>query len=354
MLSERSSPQVSRSRPALARFEFVLAASLLFSGIAQAQLPFSGDEGLLSQTAQPNAQQSAQPDGQSSAPYSMRVTVPLVTLDVTVLTENGFFVPDLKKENFRVFEDGVPQTVTGFSEKHNPITAVLLVEYTADTSLQQINALRASYRFTKTLKNDDWAALLLFDKKLHIAVDFTQDSSALQEVLSRVYIPLSHEINLFDALNETLDRLQQVEGRKYIILMASGIDTLSKGILDDVLKRLETVKDTVIFSIDTGKGLRHLQEDNQMGVFARMTGGRIFFPVAPEEYGDAFHEIGQTIRNRYVLSYRPTNNTPDTAWRKIKVTVVNPAESQPGSKDDIGRKYQVVAREGYRVKPQGR
>jgi VWFA-related protein len=352
MFCERLSPQVSRSRPALASVGVLLALAFLFSGTAQAQLPPSGNAGFCSPTVQANAQQQSKPDGKSSAPYSMRVTVPLVTLDVTVLTENGFFVPDLKKENFRVFEDGVPQTVTGFSEKHSPITAVLLVEYTADTSLQQINALRASYRFTKTLRKDDWAALLLFDKELHIAVDFTQDSSALQEVLSRAYFPLSHEINLFDALNETLDRLQQVEGRKYVILMASGIDTFSKGDLDDVLKRLETVKDTMIFSIDTGKGLRHLQEDNQMGVFARMTGGRIFFPVAPEEYGDAFHLIGQTIRNRYVLSYRPSNTARNTAWRKIKVTVVNPAQSQPGSKDDIGRKYQVVAREGYRVRPQ--
>jgi VWFA-related protein len=348
MLSERFSPQVSRLRPALARFGLVFSAALLFSSIAQAQQP-AGNAAPSSQAAQP---QQSKPDEKSSAPYSMRVTVPLVTLDVTVLTENGFFVPDLKKENFHVFEDGAPQTVTGFSERHNPITAVLLVEYSADTSLQQINTLRASYRFTRTLRNDDWAALLLFDKHLHIAMDFTQDPSALQEVLSRAYIPLSREINLFDALNETLDRLQQVEGRKYIILMASGIDTFSKAVLDDVLKRLETVKDTIIFSIDTGKGLGHLQEDNQMGVFARMTGGRIFFPVAPEEYGDVFHEIGQTIRNRYVLSYRPTNNAQDTAWRKIKVTVVNPAESQPGSKEDIGRKYQVVAREGYRVRPQ--
>jgi VWFA-related protein len=225
------------------------------------------------------------------------VTVPLVTLDVSVLTENGYFVPDLKKENFYVLEDGVPQTVTGFSERHAPITAVLLVEFTADFSPLQLHALRASYRFTKTLKNDDWAALILFDKHLHIAQDFTQDKSAVQEVLSRVDLPLSREINMFDALIETLDRLQQVEGRKYIVLMASGQDTFSKAVLDDVLKRIEQAKDTVIYSIDTGRGLHHLQADNQMGVFARMTGGRVFFPVSEGEYGDAFRDIGQTIRN---------------------------------------------------------
>jgi len=123
--------------------------------------------------------------------------------------------------------------------------------------------------------------------------------------------------------------------------------------LDDVLKRLEMSKDTVIYSIATGHGLNHLQADNQMSAFARMTGGRVFFPFSEEEYGDAFRDIGQTIRNHYLLSYRPTNKTQDGNWRAIKVTVVNPAESAPGSKDDIGRKYQVIVRQGYRAKRPG-
>ena len=63
------------------------------------------------------------------------------------------------------------------------------------------------------------------------------------------------------------------------------------------------------------------------------------------------HGIGQTIRNHYVLAYRPSHGLEDGQWHKIKVTVVNPAGSAPGSKEDIGRKYQVIAREGYRATP---
>jgi VWFA-related protein len=316
--------------------------------------------------SQPSAKPETQPSSQSpqvqtgtppgkgeGAPYSMRVTVPLVTLDVSVLTENRYFVPDLKKENFHILEDGVPQLVASFSERHGAVTVVLLVEFTADLSQVQLNALRASYRFTRTLKNEDWAALILFDRHLHIVQDFTQDKSAVQEILSKVDLPLSREINLFDALIETLDRLQQVEGHKYIVLMASGQDTFSKAVLDDVLKRIEMAKDTVIYAIDTGRGLLHPQADNQMTTFARMTGGRVFFPISEEDYGDAFRDIGQTIRNHYVLSYRSTNKAQDGKWHAIKVTVVNPAESVPGSKDDIGRKYQVIVRQGYRAKRPG-
>ena len=298
--------------------------------------------------AQSQGNESSQSVNNSSASYSMRVSVPLVTLDVSVLTENGYFVPDLKKENFRVLEDGVPQALTGFSERHAPVTAVLLVEFTADISPLQINALRASYRFTKSLKEDDWTALVLFDKHTHIAMDFTQDKSALQQSLNGVALPLSREITLYDSLIETLDRLQEVEGRKYIIVMASGLDTLSKHVYDDVLKRIETAKDTVIYTIDTARGLRHLQAENQMGVFARMTGGRSFFPQSDYDYADAFHDIGQSIRNHYLLAYRPSHDMQDGIWHTIKVTVVNPAQSIPGSKDDLGRKYQVIARTGYR------
>jgi len=297
---------------------------------------------------QPREKESPQSGNNGPAPYSMRVNVPLVTLDVSVLTENGYFVPDLKKENFLVFEDGVPQTLTGFSERHAPVTAVLLVEFTADISPLQINALRASYRFSKSLKEDDWTAVVLFDRHTHIALDFTQDKSALQQSLNGVALPLSREITLFDSLIETLDRLQEVEGRKYIILMASGLDTLSKHVYDDVLKRIESAKDTVIYTIDTARGLRHLQAENQMAVFARMTGGRAFFPASDYDYGDAFHDIGQTIRNHYLLAYRPSHDMQDGIWHTIKVTVVNPAQSVPGSKADMGRKYQVHARAGYR------
>jgi VWFA-related protein len=349
LLARRSVADFFTQRFQKLRYGSILAVALLTTTIAWPQQ--SSPAPTPAHSGPPQAQ--ATPAAHPGAPFSMRVTVPLVTLDVSVLTENGYFVPDLKKENFRVVEDGVPQTVSSFSERHGAITAVLLLECTADLSPWQLNALRASFRFTRTLKNEDWTALILFDRHLHIAQDFTQDKSAVQEVLSKVDLPLSREINMFDALIETLDRLQQVEGRKYIVLMASGRDTFSKAVLDDVLKRLETAKDTVIYSIDTGRGLHHLQDENQMSVFARMTGGRVFFPVSEDEYGDAFRDIGQTIRNHYLLSYSSTNKAQDGHWHAIKVAVVNPAESVPGSKEDIGRKYQVIARQGYRSRKAG-
>jgi VWFA-related protein len=284
--------------------------------------------------------------------YSIRVNVPLVTLDVSVLTPNGYSVPELTKENFRVFEDGVPQAITSFSLRETPVTAVLLVEFSVQSTMEMGSpALLACSRFAQSLKPEDWTALILFDREARLVQDFTQDKRELEATLGAARVPLLRETNLFDALDDTLDRLQAVEGRKYIILIASGADSFSKAILDDVYKKIESAQNTVIYVLDNAAGMPDRQAINQMRAFARMTGGRVYFPTSLYEYGDAFREVQQSMHHRYTLSYRPTHSTQnDTgAWHKIKVQVVNPANSVPGSKEDSGRKYQVIARDGYRT-----
>jgi hypothetical protein len=111
------------------------------------------------------------------------------------------------------------------------------VEYSAETFALQLDALRSCFYFMRTLTPDDWTAVVLFDKRLRIIQDFTQDRTVLQNTLQTMVVPLSRELNLFDAPYDTLDRLQSVEGRKYIILLASGVDTFSRKILDEVYRK---------------------------------------------------------------------------------------------------------------------
>src|SRR5215471_14941298 len=278
--------------------------------------------------------------------FSMRVSVPLVTLDVGVLTKDGMFVPGLKKENFRVLEDGVPQTVTNFNQTQAPITAVMLVEFASNFYPFEYDAINASYVFAQTLKKEDWIALISFDIRARILADFTQDKREIFEGIHSLQIPMSAETNLFDALFDTIDRLETVEGRKYIILIASGRDTFSKKTLDQVLKKVQGSKDIAIYTISTGQALRnyfeshgampylcpitdfscsttYAQADNQMRSFAKMTGGKVYFPLFQASFRDAFADIGQTIRNQYSISYHPTNRTQDGSFRKIKVELVD-------------------------------
>ena len=308
--------------------------------------------------------------------YSLKVNVPLVNVDVLVTTKDGQFIPGLKQGNFRVMEDGVPQQVTHFAVSEAPITAVLLVEFASTTWPLLVESLNASYAFANSLKKNDWVAVAYYDMQPHILVDFTQDKRAVYGALNQLRIPGFAETNEFDALYDTLDRLERVEGKKYIILISTGIDTFSKLTLDKITKKIKDTKDVTIFPVSIGWYLReycevhhctgsshgiasphiqtidYLQADNEMKTFAAMTGGRAYFPRFQAEFGEDFQQIGEDIRRQYTLSYAPTNSKLDGTYRKLKVQVVGPDGGQLKVKDQKGKdvKIDVVARDGYTAK----
>ena len=307
--------------------------------------------------------------------YSLKVNVPLVNVDVLVTTKDGQFVPGLKQDNFRVLEDGVQQNVTHFSVSKAPITAVLLVEFASTNYFLMIDALRASYAFADSLKKDDWIAVAYYDMQPHILADFTQDKKAVYGALNQLRIPGFSETNLFDALYDTLDRLDRVEGKKYVILVTTGIDTFSKLTLDKIMKKIKDTKDVTIFPISVGFILRecfesgrcrgyshgfgipvqqidYLQGDNEMRTFAAMTGGRAYFPRFEGELPELFGDISNDIRNQYTISYSPTNSKLDGTYRKLKVQVVAPGGGPLQVKDQKGKnvKIEVVSRDGYTAK----
>ncbi len=308
--------------------------------------------------------------------YSLKVNVPLVNVDVLVTSKDGQFVPGLKKDNFRILEDGVPQQVTNFNVSQAPITAVLLVEFASTNYVFMIQALQASYAFANTLKKDDWVAVTYFDMQPHILVDFTQDKRAVYGALNQLRIPGFAETNIFDAVYDTLDRLDRVEGKKYIILVTTGVDTFSKLTLDKIMKKIKDTKDVTIFPISIGFIVReycethpgycrnahgmgipvgqmdYLQGDNEMRTFAAMTGGRAYFPRFEGELPELFGDISNDIRNQYSISYHPSNTKLDGTYRKLKVQIVAPDGGQLKVKDQKGKdvKLEVFARDGYTAK----
>ena len=175
--------------------------------------------------------------------YSIHVDVPLVSLDVGVMTKNGQFIPGLKKEYFKVYEDGVPQTISSFTQIQAPITAVMLVEFSNNQYFYsfQIDSINAAWVFAQTLKKEDWIAMISFDLKVHILEDFTQDKGAIRGAIASLQpcMAMSQETNVFDALYDTLDRLEGVDGRKYVILVTAGRDSFSKHTLDQTLKKVQ-------------------------------------------------------------------------------------------------------------------
>lgn len=292
-----------------------------------------------------------------------------VQVDVAVLDNKGRFIPGIPGWNFRVLEDGVPQQLASFSLGEAPLTVALVIEfsnlYQQYWSESWYQTLTAAYGFLETLKPDDYVAVVAYDLRPEILSDFSTDKRQAYEAMQRLRIAAYSESNLYDALVDTADRMSEIEGRKAIVVIASGVDTFSKLTFDKTRRALQTAG-VPIYSIGLMQALREyydargamgpiarldfLQADNQMRTFAKETGGQSFFPRFYGEFPGIFGAISQSLRNQYSLAYTPSNQERDGKYRKIKVELVNPATGEPLRVLDEKNKpikYQIIAKAGY-------
>jgi len=216
--------------------------------------------------------------------------------------------------------------------------------------------------FFPQLKKNDWVALVTFDMKSRVEVDFTQNKDEVRNALYHLYFPGFSESNVFDAILDTTDRLKDVKGKKAILVLATGVDTFSKHTLDQTMKLLRQT-DTTIFCVgldkpyinfleshgSLGSHINYLQGENQLKTFAQMTGGYSWFPQFDGEIPSIFQTITAFLRNQYSLSYTPTTGANDGKFHKVKVELVKPDGSPLEVTDQKGKKQKVVvyAREGY-------
>ncbi|MGB6199927.1 MAG: VWA domain-containing protein [Candidatus Acidiferrales bacterium] len=333
------------------------------------------ESGPVQPTQQPAAQQPApeqappaaaapvsqQPPASQQAPaggYSISVTVPEVNVDVVVTDNNGTYLPGLKKENFRVFEDNVPQTITSFGPTEAPITIVLLVEFsTLGGGFFFYNGRNWAAEFLGLLRPTDWVALESYSMNTQIEVDFTHDTTQVINALSTMIFPPFHEANMFDALADTIDRLRDVKGKKAILLLGTGIDTFSKLTLDKIMAELKETDVSIFFVSTAGANtfqgqptsMTFLQAQNELNTFAKLTGGRAWFPNFEGEIPDIFKDVAASLRSQYSLAYVPSNKATDGKYRKIRIDLVAPDGGPLTVLDQKGKKvkFYVYARQGY-------
>ena len=291
-----------------------------------------------------------------------------VQLEVAVLDNRGHFIPNIPRGNFRVLEDNVPQQISGFSTNADaPMTIAMVIEFNA--LFQQYwsqgwyQTLVASYGFIETLKPEDYVAIVAYDMRPEILTDFTTDRGKIQEAMQRLRIPGFSESNMYDALVDTAQRMSNIEGRKAILLIATGRDTFSKLTFDKARKGIQEAG-VPIYAISLLQAFRivadaympdtmrmdFLQADNQLNTFTRETGGQAFFPRFYGEFPNIFRDIGNALRNQYSLAYSPSNQVKDGKFRKIKVELVNPDNGEQLRITDEKHKpikYSIVAKQGY-------
>lgn len=300
---------------------------------------------------------------------TFRVDATTVTLDVAVIDGDGHFIPNIPQGNFRILEDNAPQKISSMSMGEAPMTVCLVIEFS--NLFQQFysepwyQTLVAANEFMGSMRKDDYVAVVAYDLRPEILSDFSLDRRDAADAMSRLKIPAYHETVLYDAITETAERMADVEGRKAILLISSGVDTISHQNYGEARKRVQNAG-VPIYSVGLMQAYRDyyysmgamsdsartdfLMADNQLKTFSTESGGMAFFPRFYGQFREIFQTISQAMRTQYVFTYVPTNTARDGKFRKLKVELIDPATNKAlRVTDPKGKnvKYTIVAKTGY-------
>ncbi len=288
---------------------------------------------------------------------SVSVNIPTVTLNLTVTDKDGNLVTGLTKDYFKVYEDGQPQEITNFFRDESPVNVVLLMESSRLISGIEQDYWYAVLDFIRNLRKDDYCALVTYDIKPRIAVDFTQDKGKIaNEANISLYFQGFSESALSDAVVFVLDRMKEVKGKKAVVLLSTGLDTFSRITYPKALG-IAGESDTVLYAISMGQLARLVNEnayssitsseflmaDLRLKSFAKRTGGFAMFPRFTSEYPAVFRDVNMYLRFQYTLAYRPANQKIDGKTRKIKVEAM--ADVNHDGKPDV---LKVACKDSYK------
>ena len=266
--------------------------------------------------------------GQRGPQETLSIDVNLVNIAVSVADKNGRYVSSLMKNNFKVFEDDKPQTITNFSSEIDlPLAIALLVDTSGSIRERlQFEQEAATEFFNSTLlKGKDRALIVSFDSSVSLLQDFTDDLDRLNKTLRT--IRAGGGTALYDAVDQTIERkLRGQNGRRVVILISDGKENSSQTSQADILE-LAQKNDVTIYTISTTpanfgspdqergeKILRKLSEE---------TGGKSFFPLKIDDITNSFEAIREELRSQYQIGYRPTNNKADGTFRKVRVDLTD-------------------------------
>ena len=296
--------------------------------------------------AQEPAQQPTQQNDQQVP--TIKTEVGLVNVFATVRDRKKHIVPDLKKEDFRVFENDREQKIAFFTaEKTLPITLALLI----DTSGSEQNRLpaeqdAASRFLNQVLRKGDEAMVVSFDLDLDLLSDFTEDRAQLQRAIHHAQINAAGPMvtpgtlpsgpngtHMYDAIWVTCgDKLATEAGRKALVLITDAEDFGSKVTVEEAIEAAQRTNTVVHFLLvhDPGQGWR----PDIAHKIADQTGGRVIEVSSEKHLQEAFDQISEELRSEYTIGYYPTNASRDGSFRKIKVEMTD-------------KDLKALARKGY-------
>jgi Ca-activated chloride channel homolog len=299
----------------------------------------------------------------------VRIDTNLVTVPVSVLDRDGRFISDLKREEFKVFENGVEQKLAYFDSTEKPFTVALLLDTSGSTFFHLWEIKEAAIAFAKQLRPQDRVLIVTFDRLVMLLTEATNDQNVITEAVQRNAIT-GFSTRLYDAIDLVIKaRLNKIEGRKAIVLFTDGVDTASyqatyKSTLHkvdemdvliypvqydttDFVAAQTRTNATIVTTTISGRNIptRSSSEitygtpkasgpgtsifdyklaDQFLHQLATKTGGRLYEANERTQLTEAFSKIAEELRHQYSIGYYPQTTLQSGERREIRVRVDRP------------------------------
>lgn len=259
-----------------------------------------------------------------SAGTTLKVDVKLVNVFVTVTDDHGAPVAGLKKENFALLEDGKSQTISVFDkESALPLSIVLDVDTSLSTRKDLPLELASARRFAHDiLRPVDALSLYGFSETVNEVVPFTSDLKLIDRGIDRIH--LGSATALYDALYLGAQALETRKGRKVLVVITDGGDTVSQVDYKEAVRSAQEaeaiVYSIIVVPVEASAG-RDIGGEHALIQISEDTGGKYFYATSVPQLDDAFRKISDELRTQYLLAYYPTQRFSDSNFRRIEVKV---------------------------------
>jgi Ca-activated chloride channel homolog len=286
---------------------------------------------------QPSVHNQSPPESAST----LKVDVKLVNVYVTVTDAHGGPVGGLKRENFTIQEDGKDQTIAVFDkESAAPISIALAIDTSLSTRHDLPLEQASAKRFAKDiLRPVDALSVFGFSEVVLQSTSYTSDLKRIDDGID--HIRLGAATAMYDAVYLASRSLDRRKGRKVLVLITDGGDTVSKLDYQEAVRAAEEaealVYSIIVVPIENSAG-RETGGEHALIQLAEDTGGKYYYATSMSQLDDAFHQISDELRTQYLLAYYPTQRISNSQFRRIQVSVSGPLDAA---------EYRVRHRAGY-------
>ena len=259
---------------------------------------------------------------------AISVDVKLVNVFLTVTDANGAPARTLTKDNFALFEDGVPQAISVFSrESQLPLSIVMAVDASLSTKKDLKLELVSARKFAhEIMRPQDAMSLYQFSEVVEELVPFTSDLKRIDAGIERVHVRSATA--MYDAIYLGAEALYKRPGRKVMVIITDGGDTMSSTSYQEALRAAQqseaTVYSMIVVPIEASAG-RELGGEHALIQLSHDTGGKHFYADTLPRLERAFEQISDELRAQYLLAYYPVRRIADSDFRRLKVELKGPA-----------------------------